>query len=70
MAAHDSKRTFCIVSSNHTGLVSAWEGDAHENKKFLGNRKVLAEVVAEDDETAMLKWRAIHQGIAPCAARP
>lgn len=61
------QKRFCIVASNHTGLIAAWEGGAHENRKFLGNREVLAELDADDDQAALQKWRAINQGLPPCA---
>ncbi|UXH55939.1 hypothetical protein Q1Z72_01435 [Pseudomonas qingdaonensis] len=62
------QKRFCIVASNHTGLVAAWEGDARENKQYLGNREVLAEIDALNDQAALQKWRAINQGVPPCAA--
>jgi len=60
------QRPFCIVASNYTGLIAVWPGDDQENRKFLGNREVLDVIHAEDDEAAMMKWRAIHLGASPC----
>ncbi|MDX1366883.1 hypothetical protein [Pseudomonas sp.] len=62
------QKRFCIVASNYTGLVAAWPGDARENSKYLGNREVLAVVDAQDDQSALQKWRAINEGTSPCAA--
>lgn len=52
-----TKQRFCIVSSNYTGLVAAWPGSKAENRKYLLNRKVVAELTAEDSDDAMRVWR-------------
>lgn len=62
---HQQKQ-FSIVSSEETGVIAAWPGDDQENAPFLGSRKVLAVVEAQDDQAALVKWRAIDQGTAPC----
>lgn len=63
------KKKFCIVSSNYTSLIAAWEGSEKENKKFLHNREVLMEVEAEDEQAAISKYRAINEGVAPSFAQ-
>lgn len=58
-------RTFCIVSSNLTGLVAAWEGTPKENRKFLLNREIIAQLGAEDADDALRRWRAVNGGEQP-----
>lgn len=53
-----AKQRFCIVSSNYTSLVAAWPGSKDENRKYLLNRRVIAEVTAENSDEAMRVWRA------------
>lgn len=62
------RKKYCIVSSNYTSLVAAWEGDARENRKYLLNRKVLMEVEAEDEQAAMRIYRAINDGVVTSVA--
>ncbi len=52
-----TRQRFTIVSSNYTSVVAAWPGSAAENKQYLLNRRVIAEVTAEDSDAAMRIWR-------------
>lgn len=49
---------FSIISSNYTGSVFAWPGAAKEQRKYLGNRKVIAEIEAADADSALAAWCA------------
>lgn len=49
---------YCIVTSNYTGSVFAWKGTKKAQKGHLGNRSVVAEVMATSCEDAMKKWRS------------
>ncbi|SIQ98515.1 hypothetical protein [Aquipseudomonas alcaligenes] len=60
-----TRRPFCIVSSNYTAVVAAWEGTAKENRRYLLNRDIIAQLEAEDAEDAMRRWRAINGGERP-----
>ncbi|WP_146139388.1 hypothetical protein [Simplicispira suum] len=51
-------KSFAIVFSNYTAMVMAWEGTAQEIKKYLGNREILGEVLANSAETALTQWRS------------
>lgn len=46
-------RPFSIIYSNYTGYVFAWPGTKAENKKYLGNREVIAVVQATNSEEAI-----------------
>ena len=48
--------------------MAAWEGGTDEIREFSCNHKILGEVVADDDQVALQKWRLIHEGVMPCAA--
>jgi hypothetical protein len=54
-------KPFTIVFSNYTAMVMAWEGTARENKKYLGNREILDEVLANNAEAAITLWRKQFQ---------
>ncbi len=58
---------FCIVFSNYTAQVAAWAGTVKENRKYLGNRVVLAQVDAPDEDAALSQWRASKSD--PCQAQ-
>lgn len=51
-------KDFCIVYSNYTMQLFAWEGTAKENKRYLGNRSVVACVKSITPEEAMSTYRA------------
>lgn len=57
-----ASQPFCIVFSNYTARVAAWAGTAKENRKYLGNRVVLAQVEAPDEDAALHQWRASKNG--------
>jgi len=65
----NTKKTFCIVPSKYASLISAWEGSEQENRRYLHNRAVLMELEAEDEEAALRKYLAIHEGATPSMAR-
>lgn len=50
--------TYSIVSSNLTSRLFAWEGARETQKKYLGNRQVIGEVIAANDAAAMATWMA------------
>lgn len=50
-------KVYTIIFSNYTGQIFAWAGTKKEQVKFLGNREILGEVHAEDESSAIKKWR-------------
>lgn len=50
-------KKYSIVYSNYTGQVFAWLGSKKDQKKYLGNRDVIGEVLAADEESALEAWR-------------
>lgn len=57
-------KDFCIVYSNYTMQLFAWEGSARENKRYLGNRAVVACVKACTHEEAMSTYHACIDTVA------
>lgn len=51
-------KTFCIVYSNYTMALFAWEGTPQENITYLGNREILGTVVSASADLAIESWRA------------
>ncbi|CJL78176.1 Uncharacterised protein [Streptococcus pneumoniae] len=58
----DAEKNYCLVFSNYTGNLMAWEGTADQIRKYLGNREIVGAVSAVDEESAMAKWRLINHG--------
>jgi hypothetical protein len=48
--------TYTIVFSNYTSRLFAWLGTPAANRKFLGNRCVLASVEAGNADDALTAW--------------
>jgi len=48
--------TYTIVFSNYTFRLFAWLGTPPANRKFLGNRCVLASVEADNADDALAAW--------------
>ncbi|MFS4426869.1 hypothetical protein [Stutzerimonas stutzeri] len=57
-----AEKNYCVVFSNYTGNLMAWEGTADEIRKYLGNREIVGALSAVDEESAMAKWRLINHG--------
>ncbi|MBA1306099.1 hypothetical protein I5J85_20930 [Pseudomonas aeruginosa] len=57
-----AEKNYCVVFSNYTRNLMAWEGTADEIRKYLGNREILGALSAVDEESAMAKWRLINHG--------
>lgn len=64
-----AEKSFCLVFSNYTGNLLAWEGTADQIRKYLGNREIVGVVSAIDENSALAKWRMINLGTANEEAR-
>ena len=49
--------TYTIVFSNYTFRLFAWLGTPPANRKFFGNRCVLASVEADNADDALAAWQ-------------
>lgn len=64
-----AEKSFCLVFSNYTGNLLAWEGTADQIRKYLGNREIVGVVSAIDENSALAKWRMINLGTTSEEAR-
>lgn len=56
-------RSFCIVFSNYTAQVFAWEGTPRVNRKFLGSRQIIATVKATSGDEALAAWQSTRPAL-------
>lgn len=49
-----AEKNYCVVFSNYTGNLMAWEGTADEIRKYLGNREIVGALSAVDEELSLI----------------